>query len=98
MHFTIDEWHDWLRLVLIGLSIYCIIVLAARRRESGSAWNTKTNDHWYSALMWQLAGLSFFVQGILLDRDFTGALVFMTAAVLTAGKALNKKGAWGGNA
>lgn len=97
MSFTLDEWHDWLRLGLALLSIYCIFVLIARRRASHD-WNLKTNDHWYSALMWQFAGLLFFIQGVVLDRGITLALVFMTAAVLTAGKALTIKGPWGSNA
>lgn len=98
MQFTLDEWHDWLRLVLIGLSIYCIVVLIARYRLGRNDWNTKTKDHWYSSLMWSIAGVSYFAQGILLDRPFTVAFVFMIAAVLTFGKALHRKGPWGGDA
>ena len=98
MQFTLDEWHDWLRLMLAVLSVYCIVVLILRFRRGKNDWNTKTRDHWYSNLMWQFAGLAFFLQGIVLDRSFSVALVLMTAAVLTGGKALHKKGTWGGDA
>lgn len=101
MSFTIDDWHDVLRLLLIGLSIFCVAVLLIRRWENSKTeerWNVKTRDHWFSALMWSAAGLVYFIQGILLDRTFTVATVFMTAAVLTSGKALYRKGEWGGKA
>ena len=99
MSFTLDDWHDFLRLILIGLSIYCVFVLVARYRSSGkNEWNTKTRDHWFSALMWSIAGGVYFTQGIFLDRPFTVAYVFMTAAVLTSGKALARRGQWGGSA
>jgi hypothetical protein len=93
-----DDWLDVFRIFLFFVSTYSVLLLAIRYRNGGNEWNIKTKDYWFSALMWSLSGCVFTMQGIALDRPLTPATVFMTAAILTTGKAVHRKGDWGSNA
>lgn len=93
-----DDFLDWFRILLFGLSVFSAVTLVLRYRRGGANWNVKTKDYWYSALMWSLAGCVFTVQGIALNRPLTPATVFMTAAILVTAKAVVRKGDWGSNA
>lgn len=92
----LNEWHDYLRVGLFFLSLWCCVTLIKRYRHNRDRWNVKTLDYWYALLMWTLVGMTFSVQGVYFDRDVTPALVAVTAAVLTTGKGLKRKGSWGG--
>ena len=92
----LNDWHDYLRVVVFFVSLYSLYKLIRIRRREGVAWNTKTNDYWFAMLMWVLAGHALTLQGFLLDRPFTPAFAFLSAAVLTTAKGLHQKGAWGG--
>lgn len=93
-----DDLLDVFRIFLFVLSAYSAVVLVLRYRREGADWNTKTKDIWYGSLMWSIAGCIFVLQAIALDRPFTAATVFMTAAILVTGKGVHGKGPWGGNA
>ena len=91
----INEWHDFVRVLVFFISLYSLVKLVIRYRKSHHEWNVKTNDYWFALLMWSLAGCVFTLQGIALDRPFTPGFVFMTAAILVTGKGLFRKGSWG---
>lgn len=91
----LNDWHDSIRVIIFVMSLYSLYKLVQARRLSGGEWNTKTNDYWFAMLMWVLAGHALTVQGVLLDRPFTPAFVFLTAAILTTAKGLHRKGSWG---
>ena len=97
LHF-VDSWTDVLRVLVLFVSVYCVVLLLIRHQQEALRWNVKTKDLWYALLMWSLAGCVFAVQGIALDRPFTPATVFLTAAVLVTGKGVHRKGRWGGDA
>lgn len=89
------DWHDAVRVLTFFINAYAFVLLILRYRANKENYNTKTIDLWYGLLMWSLAGCVFSVQGIVLDRPFTAAFVFMTAATLTVGKGVHAKGPWG---
>lgn len=91
----LNEWHDYVRLVAFFMCLYCLIMLLVTRQREGDGWNTKTHDYWYAMVMWVLAGHVIAAQGVILDRPFSPAVVFLTAAALTTGKGLHKRGEWG---
>lgn len=93
-----DQWHDFLRVVIFAVSLYSVVYLLRRFPQSGQSWNPKTKDYWFALLMWSIAGCAFTIQGVILDRPFTPATVFLSAAVLVTGRGLHRKGGWGPNA
>lgn len=93
--YVLDEWHDFLRVVIFFISLYCIITLFRRWRRDHKDWNTKTTDYWYALLMWSLAGCVLSAQGVTLDRPLTPGTVFLAAAIVVTGKGLHQKGDWG---
>lgn len=91
----LNDWHDYVRVLAFFMCVYCLCMLLKARRREGGNWNTKTNDYWYAMVMWVLAGHAIAAQGVILDRPFTPAFVFLTAAILTTAKGLHKRGEWG---
>jgi hypothetical protein len=91
-----DDWHDFLRVGIFLLSLWCMWTLILRKRQYGDDWTTKTLDYWYAMLMWTFVGVVTGIQGVYLDRPPSPALAAVTAAVLVTGNGLRKKGAWGG--
>lgn len=94
--YFLDDWHDYLRVGVLLLSLWCCLTLIRRFRLNNTKWTTKTKDYWYALLMWTFVGITFSIQGIAFDRDLSPALIVVTAAVMVTGKGLNKKGSWGG--
>lgn len=94
----LDQWHDYLRLAMFLVNAGCLLLLIRRYMQQSNHWNVKTRDYWYALFMWCLAGCVLTAQGVVLDRPFTPAVVFVTAASLASLKGLLTKGAWGGTA
>lgn len=94
----LNDWHDWIRVVVLIVSLYNVVTLLARWRAANSSWNEKTIDYWYAFFIWSIVGTAGAIQGIVLDRPFTPAFVFLCAATLVTGRGLHRKGSWGGNA
>jgi hypothetical protein len=95
----LDDWHDYVRVVLILISLWSAITLLLRWRKFAEVqdWTTKTRDYWYSLFMWTLVGIVVPIQGIYLDRPLTPGFAVVVAAVLVTGKGLKQRGAWGGS-
>lgn len=91
----LNDWHDYGRVLIFLMCLYSLYMLMRTRAREGGEWNTKTNDYWFAMLMWVLSGHVFAVQGLIFDRPFTPAFVFLAAAVLATAKGLHKRGAWG---
>lgn len=96
--FNVNDWHDWVRILVILTNAYNAWVLLSKWQEYSIEWNNKTRDYWYCLLMWVFAGLIVSVQGIYFDRPFTPGVVFVTAATLATARGLYRPGAWGGSA
>lgn len=94
----LDDWHDYFRVGLFLMSLWCCITLLRRYVSHAGDWTDKTKDYWYSLFLWSIAGCLIPIQGILLDLPLNPALVITTAAVLVTGRGLNRAGGWGGNA
>lgn len=91
----LDDWHDYVRVFTLFLTIYCLVRLTKAYRLESPAWNVKTRDYWFSFVMWCLAAATMNVQAILLDRPFTPGFVLLTAAISVSSKGLHKFGSWG---
>lgn len=91
----LDDWHDYVRTLNVLLTLYCLVRLVKAYRIESEGWNTKTRDYWFAFVMWCAAAVVLNSQAIVLDRSFTPAFVFLTAAVLVSAKGLHKFGTWG---
>lgn len=95
---NLNDWHDYVRVLLIGILIYSLLVLTIRFRAQHKTWNDKTKDYWYAMTMWCLTAGVLLVQGIALNLGFTPGFVLLVSATLVTGRGLHRKGDWGGNA
>lgn len=95
---NIDDWHDIVRLGLMGVLSFSLGVLLRRFKDGHKTWNEKTKDYWYAMVMWCLTAGVLVFQGILLDLGFTPGFVLLVAATLVTGRGLHRKGTWGANA
>lgn len=93
----LNDWHDFVRVVVFLISIYCCVTLVNRYRKNSSRWNPKTLDYWYALLAWSVVGVVGSIQGIYFDLPFSPGVVVTTAAALVTGKGLHQKGSWGGD-
>lgn len=92
-----DSWLDFFRIGVFLISIWCFMTLLRRFHQYNKDWSDKTRDYWYALLMWTVVGIVAPIQGIVLNRPLTPAFAVMFAAILTTGKGLHTKGAWGGD-
>lgn len=92
-----NEWHDYFRILLILVAVFCFIMLLVRVKAGRMKWNEKTKDYWYAMTAWVISGGVILVQGILFDLDFNPGTVAVAAAILVTGRGLNRKGEWGGD-
>lgn len=91
------EWHDAIRVIVIGVSALSFVRLLRRRSKNAAAWNEKTLDYWYALFVWSIAGFVLAIQGIVLDRPPTPGFALVVAAALVTGRGLHRKGGWGGS-
>lgn len=91
----LNDWHDYGRVLIFLMCLYCLYLLMRIRFREGGDWNEKTNDYWFAMVMWVLSGHIAAAQGIIFDRSFTPGFAFLVAAVLVTAKGLSKRGAWG---
>lgn len=95
MHW-VDDWQDFVFIPLCLMSLWCFGMLIVRFRQNSGDWTSKTVDYWYSLLMWTVVGAVTSIQGVVLDRELTPGHMAAIAAVLVTGRAIHKKGPWGG--
>ena len=95
MFLRLDEWHDYLRFILLLACCVSFVMLVHKYLGHRKYWNMKTKDYWYALLMWSIAGISYGTEGIVRDRPLGPTLVFVFAAAVVSVKGVLKKGAWG---
>lgn len=91
------EWYDLIRSLAFAVNVYALYILISVIFTRHHLWTPKTIDLWYAFTMWTLTGTVSCLQSIILDRPFTPAFVFLTAASFVGAKAVHSKGEWGGS-
>lgn len=91
----VDDWHDIIRVISLGMAIVCLTLLGKRFAKSRDQYNTKTRDYWYATVLWCVASVALALEGMYEDRPMEPRLIFYTLATAVTLKGLLSKSDWG---